>query len=118
MESYERDEELEEIKRRRLLEYQRRLEAAQVEEQRRLEEEARRQEVLRKILTPKARERLANLKMVRPELVEQLEIQLIQLAQMGRLPVPVTDDVVRELLARITGQQKEIKVKYVRDSLR
>lgn len=116
MESYEHDEELEEIKRRKLLEYQRSLEAAQAEEQRRLEE-ARRQEFLRRILTPKARERLTNLRMVRPELVEQLEVQLIQLAQTGRIPLPVTDDFLRELLARITDRQKEIKIKYMRGQI-
>lgn len=113
MENYEYDEELEEIKRRKLLEYQRSVEAAQAEEQRRLEE-ARRQEYLRKILTPKARERLTNLKMVRPELVEQLEVQLIQLAQAGRIPLPITDELLRELLARIMDQKKEIRIKYVR----
>ncbi|MEM0023680.1 MAG: DNA-binding protein [Thermofilaceae archaeon] len=116
MESYEYDEELEEIKRRKLQEYQRALEAAQAEEQRRLEEE-RRQEYLRRILTPKARERLTNLRMVRPELVEQLEIQLIQLAQTGRIPLPVTDDLLKELLARITEQKKEIRIKYTRGSV-
>ncbi|MEM4917841.1 MAG: DNA-binding protein [Thermofilaceae archaeon] len=116
MESYEYDEELEAIKRRKLQEYQRALEAAQAEEQRRLEEE-RRQEYLRRILTPKARERLTNLRMVRPELVEQLEIQLIQLAQMGRIPLPVTDDLLKELLARITEQKKEIRIKYTRGGL-
>jgi len=118
MEEYDEEwSELEEIKRRKLMEYQRRLEEAKAEEQRRLEE-ARRQEVLRRILTPKARERLANLRMVRPELVEQLEAQLIQLAQMGRLPVPVTDDVLKEILSRIMQQQKEIKLRFFRESSR
>jgi len=119
MEEYDEEwSELEEIKRRKLMEYQRRLEEARAEEEQRQLEEARRQEVLRRILTPKARERLTNLRMVRPELVEQLEAQLIQLAQMGRLPVPVTDDVLKEILSRIMQQQKEIKLRFFREPSR
>lgn len=114
----EYDAELEELKRRKMLEYQRKLEAMQAEEEQKQLEEARRQEILRKILTPEARERLTNLRMVRPELVEQLEIQLIQLAQMGRVPVPVTDEILKEILMRLFQQQKQIKVKYSRGSLR
>lgn len=114
MEEY--DEELEEIKKRKMLEYQRRLaEAAQAEEERKLEE-AKRQEFLRKILTPEARARLNNLKMVKPELAEAIESQLIQLAYSGRVPTPVTDDLLKELLKKITDAQKELKLKYIRGS--
>lgn len=118
MEGYNQDdEELRMLMERKLAEYRRSIEAQQEEEQRRAEE-AKKQEILRKILTPKARERLANLRMVRPELVEQLEIQLIQLAQSGRVPLPITDDLLRELLARLMEQQKEIKVKFRKGVLR
>lgn len=118
MEGYdESDEELRKLMERKLAEYQRSLEAQQEEERRRAEE-ARKQELLRKILSPKARERLANLRMVRPELVEQLEIQLIQLAQSGRIPLPITDDLLKELLARLMEQQKGIKVKFRKGVLR
>jgi len=116
-EGYGYDEELEEIKRRKLLEYQRRLaEAARAEEERRLEE-ARRQEVLRRILTPKARERLANLKMVRPQLVEALEAQLIQLAYSGRIATPITDEELKSILRRLMSTQKEIRLRFMRSSL-
>jgi programmed cell death protein 5 len=94
------DEELELIRQRKLLEMQRRL-----EEQRRREEqlkaEARKNEILRAILEPKARERLANLKLVRPELASIVENQLIALAQSGRVEIPISDEVVKELLAEL-----------------
>ena len=98
------DEELEEIRRRKLLELQARLE----EERRRREllqqREAQKQVVLRRILTPKARERLNNVKLVRPELAAALEEQLILLARSGRIPVPITDDVLKSILEEIASQ--------------
>jgi programmed cell death protein 5 len=95
------DEELEEIRRKRMEELKR-----QVEEARRREAiEAAKQEALRRILTPEARSRLANLKMVKPEIVEQIELQLIQLAQSGRIQVPITDEQLKEILSRLISRR-------------
>ena len=112
----EYDEELERIKRKKLLEYQRRLEELRAEEQRRIEE-AKRQEMLRRILTPQARARLANLRVVRPELIQAVENQLIQLAYNGRIPVPVTDELLKEILRRMSVSQRGLRLKYIRSSL-
>lgn len=111
MEGYGGDE-LEEIKRRKLEEYKRRLEEQRLVEEQKRAEEARRQEILRKILTPKARERLANLKIVKPELAESIEVQLIQLASTGRVPLPIDDDTLRQILSRLSSSRREIKVKF------
>lgn len=111
--SYEdNSEELEEIKRRKLLEYQRRAQEAQAEEARRAAEEAKRQEILRKILTPEARARLSNLKLVKPELVEALELQLIQLASTGSVRLPIDDDTLKQILARFSSSRQEVKFKF------
>ncbi len=101
--------ELEEIKRRKLLEYQRKLAEAQRIEAQRAAEEARRQELLRRILTPEARARLSNLKLVKPELVEALEIQLIQLAQSGSVKLPIDDETLKQILARLSDTRQEIR---------
>ncbi|MCS7129000.1 MAG: DNA-binding protein [Desulfurococcaceae archaeon] len=102
------DEELEAVRMRRLQEYQRRL----IEEQRRKELEARREALLRQILEPKAKERLYNLKLVRPEIARVVEDQLIELAQTGRVRVPISETVVKELLTRIYDQlHRETKIK-------
>jgi len=104
---------LEEIKRRKLLELQRRLE----EEQRLREEEARleaqREALLRTILTHRARERLANVKLVRPELARAVEDAVIQLVQTGRLAPPVDEDVVKRLLVEIDSRiRREPRVRF------
>ncbi len=91
------DDELEAIKRKKLLEMQKKLEE---EKQRRLQIQA----VLRKIMTPEARSRLANLRLVKPELADLVEQQIIALAQSGRIPIPVTEDFLKKLLAQLYEQ--------------
>lgn len=100
------DEELEKLKAARMAELQRKM----AEEEERLRREAERQAAMRVILTSEARQRLANLRLVKPELVAQLEEQLIQLANSGRVPLPITDEVLKEILARITSK-REIRIR-------
>ena len=107
------DEELENLRRKRLLELQKRLSEEQQRIQEQQELEMRVQTVLRRILTPSARQRLTNLKMVRPEFAKQLELQLIQLAQQGRLPIPLDDRELKEILKRIHQGRREIKIRRV-----
>jgi len=105
------DEELEEIRRRRMAELQR----ASSDEQRRAraqqQVEIQKQSILRQILTPEARQRLTNIKMVRPEFAEQLELQLMQLAQSGKVNLPISDQQLKEALARMQSQRREIKIR-------
>jgi len=107
------DEELEALRRRKLLELQRRIAEAEQAERARQEAEMRKQAVLRVILTPEARMRLNNLKMVKPELAEQLELQLSQLAQAGRLPVPLTDEQLKAILAQLHSKRREITIRRI-----
>jgi programmed cell death protein 5 len=100
------DEELERLKAAKMAELQKRM----AEEEERLRREAERQAAMRTILTPEARQRLANLRLVKPELVAQLEEQLIQLANSGRVSLPITDEVLKEILARITSK-REIRIR-------
>ncbi len=102
------DADLEELKRRKLIELQKKMEE---ERQRRLQVEA----LLRKIMTPEARERLANLRLVKPELASLVEQQIIALAQAGRLPIPVTDELLKTLLAQIYEQtHRETRIRIIR----
>ena len=105
----EEDKELEEIKRRKLMEILQR-QQIQKEEKKEEEEEIAKQNILRQILEPEARERLANLRLARPDLAKAVENQLILLAQSGRLMRKITDEELKEILRRLTSQRREIRI--------
>lgn len=94
------DEEVEALLERRYREMLARRQEAE-RKKRELEEEARRQEILRLILTPEARERLSNIKLVRPEVARAVEDRLIALAVQGRITQPITDEELKNILAEI-----------------
>lgn len=107
------DRELEELRRKRLMELQR--EALSNEENARREEEERkalqkeRQEILKRFLTPEAIQRLSNVRLARPEVAENVENQILSLAQTGRLNRMITDAELKAILAKLT-EKREIKI--------
>jgi programmed cell death protein 5 len=105
------DEELEALRRRRIAEMQR----AAYDEQRRSQQQQQvdrqKQSIIRQILTPEARQRLANIRMVKPEFAEELEMQLIQLAQSGRLQQQITDEQLKKTLVQLQSQRREVKIR-------
>jgi programmed cell death protein 5 len=106
------DEELEAIRRRKLLAMKQRPEND--ERQAEAEQlEAQKQALLRQILSPEARQRLTNLKMIKPEITDQLELQLIQLAQTGKLPIPLSDAQLKQILVQLQGRKREITIRRV-----
>ena len=106
------DEELEAIRQRKMAELQQQALKEQSQDQAVAEAQAQKDAILRKILTPEARARLSNIKMVKPEFAEQIEMQLIQLASSGRLKGQVTDEQLRELLVQLQGKERERKVTF------
>ena len=106
------DEELEAIRQRKMAELQQQALNEQAQEQRIAEAQAQKEAILRKILTPEARARLSNIKMVKSEFAEQIEMQLIQLASSGRLRGQVTDEQLKELLVQLQGKERERKISF------
>ncbi|GBF36197.1 DNA-binding protein [Methanofervidicoccus abyssi] len=113
---------IEEIRRRKLLELQRRAAASRMteEEQQALQlqqqYEIQKRKILKQILTEPARARLARLRLAKPELAAQVELQLIQLAQMGRIQVPISDEVLKSLLEKLyeMNRSKKREIKFIR----
>jgi programmed cell death protein 5 len=107
------EEELEALRKRRMLELQQRMAEEQQQAQAQQQLERQKQALLRRILTPEARSRLTNLNMVKPEFTQQLELQLIQLAQQGRINIPITDEQLKELLVRLQSGRRDYKIRRV-----
>ncbi|MCW3133520.1 MAG: DNA-binding protein [Methanophagales archaeon] len=107
------DEELEEIRKRK---YEQMLQAqagAAEEEARKKEIEEAKRTIIRQILTSEARERLNNIRMAKPEFAEQLENQLIALAQSGRIKSMINDAQLKEILRQIMPKKREISITRV-----
>ncbi len=107
------DEELEEIRRRKLLAMQQRTSDEQKQAKMERQLEAQKQALLRQILSPEARQRLTNLNMIKPEFTQQLELQLIQLAQTGKLPIPISDAQLKQILIQLQSRKRETKIRRI-----
>ncbi|HDM22680.1 MAG TPA: DNA-binding protein [Methanomicrobia archaeon] len=98
------EEDIEEIKKKKLEELKKAEEKQKMEIQKQL--------ILRQILTNEARNRLVRIKMARPEFAEQVEMQLIQLAQTGKLQKKLTDEDLKVILRSL--QEKKPKYRIMR----
>jgi programmed cell death protein 5 len=67
--------------------------------------------ILRAILTDDARERLGRIKAARPEMAENLENQLVMLAQSGRLKNKINDEQLREILLKLLPKKRDITIR-------
>ncbi len=115
--AYGEDPELNELRRRRVRQIQDlqgaeasnagAYAAQEAEMQRR---DAERAEILRRILSPEARERLGRIRLAKPDVAASVEQQLIQLAASGRIQRQVDDATLRALLERIAPDRREIRI--------
>jgi programmed cell death protein 5 len=104
------DSELEAIRRKKIMELQQAQQQAAAEQQYREQVQAQRQQIMRQILTPEARERLGRIELAYPELKESIENQLIALAQSGRVQRVIDDATLRQILERVIPKKREIKI--------
>ena len=107
------DEELENLRRRRLSELQQQAAGDHNQSQIKNQVDAQKQAILRQILSPEARQRLTNLKMIKPEFTDQIELQLIQLAQAGKLPIPLPDAQLKQILIQLQSRKRETKIRRI-----
>jgi programmed cell death protein 5 len=66
-------------------------------------------EILRKIMTKEAIERVARLRLVKPELSAQLELYLMQLYQAGKIGKQINDEQIKIILDSLTTK-REFKI--------
>jgi len=70
-----------------------------------------REAALRMAFTSEARQRLANVRMVRPDLANAVEEYVMQLASSGKLKSAVDDDQVKQMLATLQGRKRDITIR-------
>ena len=84
------------------------------EDERAKENEAKimRERVLRVLLVPEARQRLTNVKMVKPELAKAVEDYIIAMGSQGKLNKALTDDELKQILTSIQQPKRDFKINY------
>ena len=109
------DDDLEELRRRKMEELQERTEGQQGTEQAQeaaqQQAEAQKQALLRQFLTDEARKRLNTVKMSKPQFGEQVERQVVALAQSGRLQGKIDDEKMKQLLNELKPDRKSFDIK-------
>lgn len=74
----------------------------QQEKARQMQEQ--RHQMLQQIMTGDARERLARVAVVKPDVARRIEEQLLGMAQGGRLKSKVSEQQIKDLLESVSGQ--------------
>ena len=77
-----------------------------------MEAKIMRERVLRVLLTPEARQRLTNVKMVKPELAKAVEDYIISMGSQGRLNKALTDDELKQILSSIQQPKRDFKINW------
>lgn len=108
------DPELEALRQKRLASMQANQQQAAAQQQamedQRRQMELQKQAILRQILDPQARDRLGNIRAANPEMANTVEMQLIQLAQSGRIQGVINDAMLRDILRQIAPKHREITI--------
>lgn len=106
------DDELEQIRKRKLMSMQNRAQMSDEQRQAQAEQqiEQQKQALLAKLLAPEARQRLNNLKMVKRDFTDHIELQLIEMAQTGKLPIPLSDAQLKSILIQLQSRKRETKI--------
>jgi programmed cell death protein 5 len=72
-----------------------------------------REGALRMLLSSEARERLTNVRMVKPDLAQSIEDSIIRLASEKRIKIPVEDEDVKKFLTSVQKPKREFKIRRI-----
>jgi len=107
------DDELSELRKRRMAQLQQQAgdqQSMQEELERQKQQKSQIQMILMQVLEPDARERLNTIKLTKPEFAGAVEQQLIALAQSGRLKQKITDAQLKELLRQLAPKKRDYSI--------
>ncbi len=74
---------------------------------------AQKEQILKQVLTPEARSRLNNIKMVKPELSDMVEQYLIGMATQGKIPGQISDDQLKQILLSTQQPKRDFKINRI-----
>lgn len=74
---------------------------------------AQKEQILKQVLSPEARMRLNNIKMVKPELSDMVEQYLIGMATQGKLPGQLSDEQLKQILLSTQQPKRDFKINRV-----
>ncbi len=108
------DEKLEELREQKLKELQDRAESGgneEAQEAAQQQADAQKEAMLRQHLTDGARQRLNAVQMSKPEFAQQVEQQVVALAQSGRLQDRIDEDQMKSLLKELQPESKSFNIR-------
>ncbi|WP_396611433.1 DNA-binding protein [Haloferax sp. S1W] len=111
------DERLEELRKKKMQELQEQAgqqgsaEQQQAEEAAKQRAEQQKQALLKQYLTDDARQRLNAVQMSKPDFAEQVERQIVALAQSGRIQGRIDDDKMKALLKELKPESKSFNIR-------
>lgn len=71
---------------------------------------AQKEQILKNILSPEARMRLNNIKMVKKEQAEMVENYLITMATQGKIGSQISDDQLKQILLSMQQPKRDFKI--------
>jgi len=71
---------------------------------------AQKEFILKQLLSPEARLRLNNVRMVKPDLAALVENYLIGMASQGKLQSQITDDQLKQILMSVQQPKRDFKI--------
>ena len=77
------------------------------------EHTAQKEQILKQVLTPEARMRLNNIKMVKPELSDMVEQYLIGMATQGKIPGQINDEQLKQILLSTQQPKRDFKINRI-----
>ena len=105
------DERLEELRKQKMEELQDQQGQEEAQQQAQQQADAQKQALLRQHLTDGARKRLNSVRMSKPQFAEQVERQVVALAQSGRIADKIDEDKMKEMLRELKPDKKSFNIR-------
>ncbi len=105
------DDRLEELRKQRMEELQDQQQQDEAQQQAQQQANAQKQALLRQYLTDGARKRLNSVRMSKPQFAEQVEQQILAIAQSGRINGKIDDAKMKELLRELKPDKTSFNIK-------